>query len=179
MGAYYLTRPSYPLVVNSYKSRFEQMSDPDAKKRLITYTRTVMNDSIEGLNYTELLEWEHRWVKYTEGYLEQPRPELPIPIIERGKGRCGEFTLLYTGLCLANNISVRLVMDCSLKTDYRSTADHVWNEVYVDGEWIHVDSTENKIDQPDLYAVKWNKNINLIYAITVDEIINVTNKYKF
>jgi len=175
---YHMTKPSHPIVVNIYKWRYEQMSDQKNKDLLVAYTRSVMKDPIEGLNYSELLEWEHKWLRYTEGYLKQPRPELPIPIIERGLGRCGEFALLYTGLCLANNIEVRLVIDCSVKTDNRSTADHVWNEVYVDGKWIHVDPTENKIDQPDLYAVKWNKNVNRVYAITVDEIIDVTDTYK-
>lgn len=186
--AYYMMRPSYPMVVNIYKWRYEQMSELDVKKSLIVYTNIVMNDSIDGLSYSGLLTWEHRWLEYTDGYLKQPRPELPIPILERGKGRCGEFALLYVGLLLANGIECRLVMDCSIKTDNRTVGDHVWVEVYI-GEykedlrqivwrWIHVDPTENKIDQPDLYAVKWNKNVNRVYAITIDKIIDVTDTYR-
>jgi len=173
---YHMTKPSYPLIVNLYKYRYKQMSDSNAKKQLIDYTKSI-NDSIEGLNYSELLAWEHRHLIYTKSHLNSPRPELPIPIIERGKGRCGEFALLYTGLCLANNIPVRLVIDCSVKTDNRSTADHVWNEVYVDGNWLHVDPTENKVNQPHLYRDGWHKNVNLVYAIFYEEIINVTEKY--
>jgi len=161
---YYYYKPNYPVVVNIYKWRYSQMLELDAKKSLIVYTNTVMNDSIDGLSYSGLLAWEHRWLEYTDGYLKQPRPELPIPILERGKGRCGEFALLYIGLLLANGIDCRLVIDCSVKTDNRTAGDHVWVEVYVweykedlrqiVGRWIHVDPTENKIDQPNLYAVK-------------------------
>lgn len=173
---YYATKPSYPVIVNLYKYRYEQMSDSNAKNQLINYTKSI-NDSINGLNYSELLAWEHRHLTYTKDYLPQPRPELPIPILERGLGRCGEFALLYTGLCLANNIKVRLVIDCSVKTDNRSTGDHVWNEVYINGSWITVDPTENRVGHPEWYVEKWNKNVNLVYSITNEKTINVTERY--
>jgi len=200
----------YPHIVTRYQYRYRQMSDQSEKDRLIAYTRSVMNDSIEGLNYTELLELEHRYLMYPSESFKaiweakvntEGRPEEPIKILtsqfrvyiqedERVKvmGKCGEFTLVYCGLLLANGIECRLVVDCSVKTDNRTVGDHVWVEVYVCeykenlrqiiGKWLTIDPTENKIDQPDLYAVKWNKNVNRVYAITTDEIIDVTDTYK-
>gem|GEM_PF-1071812 len=173
---YYATKPSYPAVVNIYQWRYNQMQEPERIQALTDYTKSI-NDSIERLNYSELLAWEHRHLTYTKDYLVSPRPELPIPIIERGQGRCGEFALLYTGLCLANNIPVRLVIDCSAKTDNRTAGDHVWNQVYISGEWITVDPTENKVNQPYLYRDQWNKNVNLVYAIDESGIIDVTDRY--
>lgn len=176
---YYVTRPNYPTIVNIYKYRYDQMSTLENREELINYTKFTLNDSIEGLDYLGLLEWEHRYLKYTSGYLPLPRPELPIPIIELGLGRCGEFALLYTGLLLANEIECRLIVDCS--TPSPPNGDHVWVEIWDSrlGDWLHIDPTEKIINQPDMYAVKWNKNVNRIYAITAEEIIDVTDNYCF
>jgi len=192
-----MTKPSYPAVVNIYKWRYNQMSEPEKIQALTNYANFTLNDSIEGLDYLELLEWEHRhlvyneigwdrinhvWV-YPDGSRYMDRPELSIPILLRGRGACGEFALLYTGLCLANNIPVRLVIDCSVKTDNRSAGDHVWNEVWIPrlARWVHIDPTEKLINQSDIYANPrpngWNKNVNLVYAITNDDIVNVTESY--
>jgi len=48
----------------------------------------------------------------------------------------------------------------------------------LDGNWLHVDPTEKRVDQPLMYEQEWNKDINLIYAITGREILIVTQKYK-
>lgn len=194
--------PQYPTNVRTYQYRYKQMSDPEYKKFLIEYTEE-MNNSIEGLNYLELLGWEHRYLKYVQikregglwvypdGKKYQFRPELPVEIILMGKGACGEFTLLYTGLCLANNIKVRIISDCSIKTsktDNRTVGDHTWVEVWVEeykevnggqiiGTWLHVDPTEWIINKPYWYTDLWNKNVNLVYAINGTEIVDVTDRY--
>lgn len=172
---YYATRPSYPTIVNIYKYRYGEMSTVENREELINYTKFTLNDSIEGLDYLGLLEWEHKHLKYTDGYLPLPRPELPIPILERGLGRCGEFTLLYTGLLLANEIECRLIVDCSAPSP--PNGDHVWNEVYVNGRWIHVDPTERIVNNPHMYTDSWNKNVNLVYAIGKVGVIDVTETY--
>lgn len=197
---YYMTQPSYPTIVNIYKWRYSQMSELENKKLLTAFTRTVMKDSIEGLNHSELLEWQHKYMVYPsdpykvmwetkvrlEGRLEEPikilgsgfKVYVPEDQGLKAMGKCGEFALVYTGLCLVNDIPVRLVIDCSMKTDNRSTGDHVWNEIYINGSWVHVDPTENKVNQPYLYRDQWNKNVNRVYAITSsNEVVDVTDKY--
>ena len=208
---YYIAMPSYPTVVNRYRHRYEQMSTLEEKESLISYTKLTLNDSIDGLNYSELLEWQHKYMVYpasdphkviwaTKVNLEG-RPEEPIEILDsrflvyvpedgRDKvmGKCGEFALVYTGLLLANDIDCRIVVDCSRKTDNRTAGDHVWVEVYVweyreklrqiVGEWVHVDPTEKRVGDKYMYVRDWNKNINLVYAITTDNIIDVTDTYR-
>lgn len=184
--------PQYPTNVRAYQYRYKQMSDPEYKEFLILYTEEILNDSIAGLNYLELLEWEHRYLKYVQierkdglwvypdGKKYQFRPELPVPIILMGEGACGEFTLLYTGLCLANNIKVRIISDCSIRTskaDNRTASDHTWVEVWINGTWLHVDPTEWIINKPYWYTDLWNKNVNLVYAINGTDIVDVTDKY--
>lgn len=169
-------RPHYPYIVNIYRYRYKQMANPEYIIKLHIYAKNNKS-SFSHLAWKDLLLWEHNYLEYTRGSLQLPRPELPIPILERGKGRCGEFALLYTGLLLANGYKVRLVIDCSVKTDNRTAGDHVWNEIYIDEKWIHVDPTEQKVDEPDLYSKKWNKNVNRVYAIEGDNIVDVTDKY--
>jgi len=193
---YYMTRPTYPLVVSVYQWRYSQMSTLEGREELINYTKLTLYDSIEGLDYLGLLQWEHRYLTYNviywdganhvwvypDGAKYVTRPELPIPILRRGRGACGEFSLLYIGLLLANNIECRLVVDCSTLQNQSKTAagDHVWAEVWIPrlGRWVHVDPTEKIIDQPDMYSVKWNKDVNLVYAIAADEIVDVTDTYR-
>jgi len=94
-------------------------------------------------------------------------------------GRCGEFALLYNGLLLANGIDSRIIIDCSIATGNRTAGDHVWNEVWLNETWIHVDPTEGIFNDPGMYSSpeRWNKEVNKVYAIHGNEIEDVTETY--
>jgi len=171
--------PEYPAIVRVYRQRYDTMATPEYKQELCNYAEAVLHDSLEGLDWKQLLDWEHRHFKYTEGPLPKPRAEMPINIIHQAEGRCGEFALLYNGLLLANGFRCRIVVDRSTLTDKskRTAGDHVWNEVFVNLAWVHVDPTEKRINQPLMYALEWNKDVNLVYAITEKEILDVTENY--
>lgn len=171
---------AYPATVKVYRQRYNKMAEPEYIQELKHYAKAILNDPIEGLDWKELLSWEHRHFEYTRGELPKPRAEMPIDIITQVKGRCGEFALLYNGLLLANGHECRIVIDCSTLHDKsKATAgDHVWNEVLVDGGWMHVDPTERRIDQPLMYTLEWNKDVNLVYAIARKEILEVTENYR-
>jgi len=83
---YYMARPSYPTSVLMYRYRYKQMMSTEMKEGLINFTNQF--HPIEGLDYIKLLTWEHVHLAYYE-YALNERPELPIPIIKHGKGRCG------------------------------------------------------------------------------------------
>jgi transglutaminase-like putative cysteine protease len=96
-------------------------------------------------------------------------------------GRCGEFALLYNGLCLTNGYKTRLVLDES--TPSPPNGDHVWLEVWTENRWVHVDPTEQRFDEPKMYAVDWNKEVNNVVAITKDSsgnmvVVDVTKTYE-
>lgn len=171
--------PSYPAIVKVYRQRYDRMATPDYRQELCTYAEKVLHDPIKGLDWKQLLGWEHQHFEYTKGELPKPRAEMPIDIILQAKGRCGEFALLYNGLLLANNYESRIVIDCSeLKEKSKKAAgDHVWNEILIDGAWMHVDPTERRVNQPLMYVVEWEKEVNLVYAIAGKEIFDVTNNY--
>jgi transglutaminase/protease-like cytokinesis protein 3 len=170
---------AYPTVVNAYRQRYDKMIDPKYMQEFKRYTKALLNDPIDGLSWRELLNWEHTHLEYTKAELPKPRAEMPIDIITQAKGRCGEFALLYNGLLLANGYECRIIIDCSTLRDKLKAAagDHVWNEVRVEGGWVHVDPTERRINQPLMYAQEWNKDVNLVYAITKEEILEVTETY--
>lgn len=167
-------------IVKRYRQRYVETATPEYRKKLIDFAKSTLKDSVEGLDWKQLLEWEHRHVKYTKDELPKPRAELPIEIVLQAKGRCGEFTLLYNGLLLANGYRVRMVVDCSTLQDKskKVAGDHVWVEVFVDGAWVHVDPTEKRIDQSLMYASEWDKDVNLVYALTDEEVIDVTKTYQ-
>lgn len=117
----------------------------------------------------ELLEWLHVKVEWSKGDII--RHNDPIKIIAYGKGRCEEFGILFTALCLAHNYRARLILDMS---------DHVWTEVWNDKEkrWIHVDPSEKRIDDPLMYERDWKKNLKEIYAFENGNVEDVTKRYK-
>jgi hypothetical protein len=117
----------------------------------------------------ELLDWMHAKLKFSQEDII--RHNDPLEIIAHGKGRCGEFSILFTALCLAHNYQARIILDMS---------DHVWTEVW-NGEqkrWIHIDPSEKRIDDPKMYERDWKKNLKEVYALENGKIENVTENYK-
>lgn len=171
---------AYPSIVKVYKRSYEKMASKDYVRQLAEYAESVLHDSFRGLDWKQLLDWEHRHLQYTKGELPRRRARLPVGIIAQAEGRCGEFALLYNGLLLANGYRCRLVVDCSKLRDKsrKVSGDHVWVEVFVDDKWVHVDPTESRVDQPLMYALDWEKDVNLVHAITDKEVVDVTDRYK-
>jgi hypothetical protein len=172
--------PAYPKVVNVYRQRYHKMAKPEYLTDFRHCAKAVLKDPIEGLDWKALLSWEHRHLEYTRGELPKARAEMPMDIVKQAKGRCGEFALLYNGLLLVDAYRCRIVIDCSALNDKSKAAagDHVWNEIRVDGRWMHVDPTERRINQPLMYAQEWNKDVNLVYAIAKNGILEVTETYR-
>ena len=117
----------------------------------------------------ELLEWLHNKLKWTKEDIV--RHNEPLEIIAFGKGRCGEFSILFSALCLAHSYRARLILDMS---------DHVWTEVWDDNQerWIHVDPSEKRVDDPLMYERGWMKNLTEIHAFENGNVENITENYK-
>jgi hypothetical protein len=145
---------------NHYLSIMKNLNQPETKKGLrILFERDY--------NYKELLFWEKDQIEFSWENIE--RRSNPLEILEYGKGRCEEFSILYVGLCLAHGYQSRLVVDIY--------GDHVWAEVKIDNSWIHVD-TEGRFNDPYMYERDWGKKIDLIYAFEDGYFEDVTPKYK-
>lgn len=149
-------------IVALYRRASERMCNDSLMNQL-----RVLFDRRQTLQ--ELLEWTHCRVKFNKDSIE--RHEDPIAIIKYGQGRCREFSILFTALCLANGYKARLVLDLS---------DHAWTEVWSDEsrKWIHVDPSERKMDDPKMYERDWGKDLKRVYAFENGAAKNVTTFYK-
>lgn len=117
----------------------------------------------------ELLDWVHTRVKFNKGAII--RHNDPFEIIEYGQGKCREFSILFTAVCLANNYRARIILDLS---------DHVWTEVWDSKQhtWMHVDPSEKRINDPEMYERDWKKDLKEVYAFEDGRQQDVTQKYK-
>jgi len=117
----------------------------------------------------ELMDWVHARLKFVKEDIV--RHSDPLEILAYGKGRCSEFSVLFTSLCLAHGYRARLIIDMS---------DHVWTEVWHNQQerWVHVDPSEKKIDDPMMYERDWKKNLKEVYAFENGNLENVTENYK-
>jgi len=148
--------------ISKYREISQKITDPSVLAELMVLFER---------RYTiaELLDWMHQRLKFDKSDIE--RHDNPVEILAYGRGRCGEFSILFTSLCLAHWYRARLILDMS---------DHVWTEVW--GEplkrWIHVDPSEKRIDDPFMYERDWKKNLTEIYAFENGTVENVTKDYK-
>jgi hypothetical protein len=114
------------------------------------------------LNYTGLLFWESERLNYTENRTWHSDP---IEILNHGKGACGEFSILYVAICLANDIPGRYVT-----TGYfiPNTVDHAWAEVNPsqDGKsWIHVEVTDACVSIQTMHELNPSTINNTMYYV--------------
>jgi len=148
--------------VKKYQDLSKMLSEPS----LLSELRSLFE---RRYTLAELLDWVHQRLEFDKG--EIVRHNDPQEILAYGKGRCGEFSILFTSLCLAHKYRARLILDMS---------DHIWTEVWDDKtkEWVHVDPSEKRINDPLMYERDWKKNLNAIYAFENGNMENVTKRYK-
>lgn len=160
--------------VDQCKYYYNKIDTPSYLQQLRDYCKNNLRNPIDGLNYTELVQWEHNHVYYVPTNETFMRQNMPIDILQGCLGRCGEFAQLYTGLCLANGYQVRLIVDQStLQNKSKSAAgDHMWCEVMDNGTWVPVEITQSYegtsgliVNQPHYYTDVWNKDVNNVVAI--------------
>jgi hypothetical protein len=154
--------PSNPKIVEKYQAISRNITNPSELNQL----RSLFE---RRYSLKELLDWMHARLEFSRGDIV--RHNNPLEILAYGKGRCGEFSILFTALCLAHDYRARIVLDLS---------DHVWSEVWDDEQerWVHVDPSEKRVDDPEMYAQDWKKNLKEVYALENGNMENVTQNYK-
>jgi transglutaminase-like putative cysteine protease len=117
----------------------------------------------------ELLDWLHKNLQWSKRDII--RHSDPLEILKYGKGRCGEFSILYTALCLSHGYRARIVLDMT---------DHVWSEVWnpVQKRWMHIDPSEKRVDDPKMYERDWKKKLTKVYAFENGTSEDVTENYR-
>jgi peptide-N4-(N-acetyl-beta-glucosaminyl)asparagine amidase len=100
-----------------------------------------------------------------------PRYNDVLKIAEARTGRCGEWSILFGAILNSVSLEARIVHDY---------LDHCWNEVLLDGKWLHVDSTLDypaSLNQPYYYEQNWKKQYMYVLAFAADKIEDVTPRY--
>ncbi len=88
--------------------------------------------------------------KFVKDFIE-PSNEGTLPkmhdLLERKKGDCKSYALLFTCLSRAVGLPSREVSGFLYMGDtWKSFGGHAWNEVLLDGYWVPVDATLNQVD---------------------------------
>lgn len=192
--AYSLILPSHPINCYRWQTVYKKITTTEYNEEIRSHLQNYGGYISENLTVRQLHEFLHERVSYADPNIENrgfppsfERSEDPIEILfETKMGRCQEFTLAYTGLLSAYGYKVRMIIDDSnIERDSpKKAGDHMWVEVFMNEKWTHIDPIEANfdtgyaIDEPSMYALKWNKSINRIYAID-EEIKNITGDYQF
>lgn len=83
-------------------------------------------------------------VSYDDGKMDRVGTEY-VPVIDEtfttGTGMCYDFASLFAAMLRSEGVPVKLVM--GYKNDIE--AYHAWNQVYLDGGWVTVDTTYDSI----------------------------------
>lgn len=154
---------------NYYLGIMKDLNDPETK----AYMRSRINGTY---NFIELLNWTNQNLNWSdESFTRYSRPQ---QILEQGKGRCGEFAIVYVAACLALGYEARLVVS---RQFYQVCSGlHTWAEVKVDGTWTHADPSPTFFwnDTSRYKSWDWGPRWTLkIYAFEDGKIEDVTSRY--
>ncbi len=77
------------------------------------------------------------YITYDSNYTDEETPENLLKSIEKGRGICGDYAMLFEYLC------DRASIPCTFEGGdvITSSAGHAWNVVYLNGQWKFVDTT--------------------------------------
>jgi len=148
-----------------------------------TKTKIVLRSKFDRhYNFTDLIEWVNEQIDFVPLNETIKRHTDPFEILEYGRGRCGEFSILYVAACLAHGYHSRLIVATDVSDSRYWVDQHVWAEVKLNDGWVHVDPSEKTWNKPYMYE-KWNwgKDIGSkirIYAFEDGKYEDVTPNYK-
>ena len=100
-----------------------------------------------------------------------PRYGEVLRISQTRTGRCSEWSILFGAILSSLHLQARIVHDY---------LDHCWNEVLIDDNWTHVDSTLQypiSLNHPHYYEQNWGKKYLYVLAFDSDKVEDVTLKY--
>ena len=97
-----------------------------------------------------------------------PRYNHPVKLFETQVGRSSEWANCFTAICVALGYPSRKTFDWT---------DHAWTEIWLEDRWMHVDPSEESLDQPMLYEKGWDNDITYVLAFSNEEVLDVSKRY--
>lgn len=122
-------------------------------------------------NTWELRGIENYYCSFCNAVFSFPRHGKIKEIADNRLGRCSEWTFLFGTMLNSLSIKTRIVHDF---------LDHCWNESFIGGRWIHIDSTlvyPISFDHPFYYEKNWNKKYIFVIAFSKSNLEDVTSYY--
>ena len=77
------------------------------------------------------------FITYDSDYTDEETAENLLTTIEKGRGICGDYTMLFQYLC--DRASIPCISEGG--DVITSSAGHAWNVVFLNGQWKFVDTT--------------------------------------
>jgi protein-glutamine gamma-glutamyltransferase len=131
---------------NTSESSTHHIRDPKVKE----LARQAVGDArTDAEKVRNLVSFVHRYIKPV---YEGSQPNV-FDLMERHRGDCKAYALLFTNLARASGLPAREVMGLLYVGDHdRAFGGHAWNEVVLDGVWVPIDATfdETEIDATHL-----------------------------
>lgn len=128
-------------------SRYVQSAHPD----IIKQAKIIIGEETDPANQVILLA---NWVYQ---HLEK-RPVLGLPdaltTLQSRRGDCNEHAALFTAL--ARSLDIPTVIATGVTLYKNAFYYHAWNEVYLAGQWISLDTTTNQLPA-DLYHIRFGR----------------------
>lgn len=128
------------------------------------------------LEYISGITWQVRGIEnyycsFCSTVFSFPRHGKIIEIANNRMGRCSEWAFLFGAMLNSISIKTRIVHDF---------LDHCWNESFIGGRWIHIDSTlayPISFDHSLYYENSWNKEYVFVLAFSKSDLKDVTPSY--
>ena len=122
-------------------------------------------------NTWEVRGIENYYCSFCNTIFSFPRYGKIREIADNRMGRCSEWTFLFGAILNSISIKTRIIHDF---------LDHCWNESFIGGRWIHIDSTlayPISFDHPSYYETNWNKKYVFVVAFSKLSLDDVTTAY--
>lgn len=122
-------------------------------------------------NTWEVRGIENYYCSFCNAIFSFPRYGKIKEIADNRMGRCSEWTFLFGAMLNSISIKTRIVHDF---------LDHCWNESFIGGKWIHIDSTLEfpvSFDHPSYYEPNWKKEYVYVLAFSKTNLEDVTASY--
>jgi hypothetical protein len=127
-------------------------------EELVSVTKEIIgNETDENKKFEKIHEYIINNISYDYDKIDELTPDYapdPYSIYESKKGICYDYASLLAAMLRIEGIPTKLI-----KGYYTpSGVYHAWNEVYINGEWMIVDTTADAIYVKSGYSVDLEKN---------------------
>jgi hypothetical protein len=108
---------------------------PSHDRRIIAIASAVIGKEDEDEEaVSRLIEWLQHNIR-----AEPTDAFSALDVLEKGKGECQGFALLFTSFCRVVGIPTRVVNGVTYSEAHQGFLYHTWAESWIDGRWVAVD----------------------------------------